>query len=246
MVHRRRARPLAALPLWFGYALCVVVLALGLAWGLCAQADYGYPFWYRVLHIEQHIDLYGPQNRHQRPDLARLTPARHQALFHRIRVAVHNGGEGLEEITYPDRHGDPVVLLRGPEVQHLRDVADLIDAGRWLLVAVAVLWLPLALALARTRLPSWRARAISATVPLLGLCLWLLVAGPTAVFYQFHIWLFPAGHEWFFYWQDSLMSTLMKAPALFGGIAVLLVAGAAVLMPLLYFGGLRLVRRLGR
>ena len=66
------------------------------------------------------------------------------------------------------------------------------------------------------------------------------------MFYQFHIWLFPADHEWFFYWQDSLMSTLMKAPVLFGGIAVVLVGGTLVLTPLFYRGGLRLIGRLRR
>ncbi len=82
--------------------------------------------------------------------------------------------------------------------------------------------------------------------PLLAMVVWLLISGPEAVFYQFHIWLFPADHEWFFYWQDSLMSTLMKAPVLFGGIAVVLVGGTLVLTPLFYRGGLWLAERLSR
>lgn len=240
------SRPVAPVALWFAHALCVLVLALGLTWSLCARFDYGYPFWYQVLHIDQHIDTYAPLNRHQRPDLERLTPAQHQALFHRIRVAVHSGGAGLESLNYPDRDGRPVALLRYAEVQHLRDVARLIEVGRWVLVIAALAWLPLAWLLRHRRPPSWRARAVTAVLPVLAMVLWLLVAGPTAVFYQFHVWLFPADHEWFFYWQDSLMSTLMKAPVLFGGIAAMLVAGAVLLTPLLYFGGLRLVRRLGR
>tara|TARA_Y100000588_G_scaffold356149_1_gene412087 strand:- start:498 stop:764 length:267 start_codon:yes stop_codon:yes gene_type:complete len=46
--------------------------------------------------------------------------------------------------------------------------------------------------------------------------------GPKQVFYWFHIKVFPEGHQWFFYYQESLMSTLMKAPDLFGFIAVLI------------------------
>ncbi|MFN2223885.1 MAG: DUF1461 domain-containing protein, partial [Candidatus Promineifilaceae bacterium] len=32
-------------------------------------------------------------------------------------------------------------------------------------------------------------------------------------------WICPPGHQWFFYYQDSLMTTMMKAPVLFAGIA---------------------------
>jgi uncharacterized membrane protein len=131
-------------------------------------------------------------------------------------------------------------------VQHLRDVAHLIDSGRWALAVAFLVWLPLAAGVARRPPPDWRRPALVAVTPLLAMVVWLLVSGPEAVFYQFHIWLFPADHEWFFYWQDSLMSTLMKAPVLFGGIAVVLVGGTLVLTPLFYRGGLWLIGRLRR
>jgi hypothetical protein len=236
----------AALTAWFCYALTTVVLALGVTWALYAQADYGYAFWYNALDIDQHIDEYGPLNRYQRPDLEALDAPHHIELFHQIRVAVHDGGEGLASIHYPDRQGTRVALLRPAEVQHLRDVAHLIDSGRWALAVAFLAWLPLAARVARRPAPDWRRRALVAVTPLLAMVVWLLVAGPEAVFYQFHIWLFPADHEWFFYWQDSLMSTLMKAPVLFGGIAVVLVGGTLVLTPLFYRGGLWLIGRLRR
>ncbi|MFT7095179.1 MAG: hypothetical protein ACJAV3_002995, partial [Alcanivorax sp.] len=56
--------------------------------------------------------------------------------------------------------------------------------------------------------------------------------------------LFPAENEWFFYWQDSLMSTLMKAPVLFGGIAAAIAIGALLLIPVLYWFGLRLSKNI--
>ena len=37
-----------------------------------------------------------------------------------------------------------------------------------------------------------------------------------------HEWVFPAEHQWFFYYQESLMTVLMKAPDLFGAIAILI------------------------
>jgi hypothetical protein len=64
----------------------------------------------------------------------------------------------------------------------------------------------------------------------------LAVIGPKAVFTQLHIWVFPAEHKWFFYYQDSLMSTMMHAPILFGGIAAQWAAFASIV-----FIGLQLV-----
>jgi len=231
---------------WFLYALATAVLGLGVTWGLYAQIDYGYPFWYQALDIGEHIDDYGPLNRYQRPDLQTLDAEHHQALFNQIRVAVHDGGRGLASIRYRDRHGTPVFLLRPAEVQHLRDVARLIDHGRVALTIAFLAWLPLAIGVAARPAPDWRRRALVAVTPLFAMVVWLLISGPEAVFYQFHIWLFPADHEWFFYWQDSLMSTLMKAPVLFGGIAVVLLGGALVITPLFYRGGLWLAGRLRR
>jgi hypothetical protein len=52
----------------------------------------------------------------------------------------------------------------------------------------------------------------------------VLIIGSKKVFYYLHTWIFPPEHPWFFYYQDSLMTTLMKAPDLFGLIAALLLA----------------------
>ena len=241
---RRRATGAPAWRLlpWFAYALTVTLMALLLSWGAYARFDYGYPMWYRVLHIRQHIDHYAPLNRYHRLGLERLSPQRHEALFHQIVVAVDHDGKGLASITYPGPDDYPVPLLRAPEVQHLVDVSHLIDKGRWLLLVLVILWLPLAWLVRRRPPGGWRGRALVAGIPLAAVLAWLAIAGPEAVFYQFHRWLFPPHHEWFFYWQDSLMTTLMKAPDLFGAIAAVLVGCTVILTPLLYWGGLRLVR----
>jgi len=57
----------------------------------------------------------------------------------------------------------------------------------------------------------------------------VFIVGPKDVFYQMHIWVFPDNHQWFFYYQDSLMSTMMKAPDLFAGIAAQIVLLALLL-----------------
>jgi len=47
----------------------------------------------------------------------------------------------------------------------------------------------------------------------------VVLIGPTKIFYVGHELIFPNNHQWFFYYEESLMSTMMKAPALFGPIA---------------------------
>ncbi|MDX1805372.1 MAG: DUF1461 domain-containing protein, partial [Alcanivorax sp.] len=164
--------------------------------------------------------------------------------FEQIRDAVHHGGEGLAAISYRAPGWPQQQLLLPSEITHLQDVAHLLDVGTVLMVVLAVLWLPLAWLCIRRGLPPMRQRLLFTVFIAGAVIAWLAVAGPEAVFYQFHIWLFPAGHQWFFYWQDSLMSTLMKAPDLFGGIAAVIGVGALVVTPLLYLAGLRLTRYL--
>ena len=73
----RRGQGPGAVLLWFVYALNCTLLALCLCWGSLSWVDYGYPVWYRVLHIGDHIDEYAPQNRHhKRPQWRRRS--RHQ------------------------------------------------------------------------------------------------------------------------------------------------------------------------
>ena len=52
----------------------------------------------------------------------------------------------------------------------------------------------------------------------------VMLIGPYEIFSQFHVWVFPEEHKWKFYYEESVMSNLMKAPDLFAYIAVLLVA----------------------
>mgnify|MGYP000005807103 CR=1 FL=1 len=232
-------RPIGATLVWFFYAVTAVLLSVLISWALYSQANYGYGFWYQQLDINAHIQEYGPQNRF-RYGFEQLPSEQHLWAFEQIRDAVHQHGEGLAEIRYTLPGRTPVPLLHEAEVRHLQDVADLIDAGRWLMLGLAVLWLPLCLLCIRLGIPPMR-RRIGITVFALGAMIaWLAIAGPTQIFYQFHLWLFPAENQWFFYWQDSLMSTLMKAPVLFGGIAAVIALGALLLTPVLYWLGLRL------
>lgn len=222
---------------WWVYLLVTVWLAVSLAWSVYARFDYGYGYWYQKQAIAEHIATYAPQHPYKR-GFALLSPEQHVDAFRQIVASVHNHGEGLTQIRYQVRGQEPVLLLDDAEVEHLHDVAKLLDWAEIAFYLLCPVWLLLALILGRVALPRWRLRMAAMFGSLLPLGVALGVIGPTALFYRMHVMIFPDDHQWFFYWQESLMSTLMKAPYLFGDIAVVLAFGAAGLAPLLYLSGL--------
>lgn len=232
--------------LWLLFGLLGLWLALALAWWASARLDYGYPLWYQWLAIDQHIARYAPANPGKR-GLETLSAAQHQQLFADIVAAVHNDGRGLAEIDYQAAGWPTQKLLINTEIGHLQDVAALLALAERVSWGAALLWLLLLPKASRTPLPGWRTRFLAVALLLGSVAALLLLAGPKTVFYQLHEWLFPPDHPWFFYWEESLMSTLMKAPILFGAIAGQIALLAALLIWPLQHGARYLVGRcLGR
>lgn len=193
------------------------------SWLLLAKVDFLYPLAYQLLDIEQHIQEYGPQNRYK-SGFEQTSPETHQQLFHEINRAVHQQGKGLADIRYELPSGDSDTLLRTPEVIHLQDVANLVDHLVTAGIAAALLWCVLLIYACRQRLPLPSAKKILTGFvgAIFALTAVILIAGPTRVFYWWHTVIFPDEHEWFFFYEDSLMTTLMKAPDLFGVITLFL------------------------
>jgi hypothetical protein len=216
--------------------------SLWLAWRCLAMVDFLYPVFYEALDIHGHIQEFGPQNRYK-AGFEDTTREERFRLFGAVVDAIHASGEGLEELSYHAPDGRAVDrLFRAPEVGHLHDVARLV--GRIAPVGwLAVAWVGLHLALIRVR--RWRVPPLGR---LLGASLLataagtvaVLLAGPRKLFQWFHEVAFPPDHPWFFYYQDSLMSTFMKAPDLFGAIAVALVALGLVFYGAVLWGASRL------
>lgn len=218
--------------------------ALFIAWQALSLVDFLYPVWHKALGIDETVRVFGPQNKN-RHGFEHTTAEEHARLFAAIVKAVENGGRNLEDLKYRDADGKPIDrLLTRPEIVHLQDVARLVGGFQvfgwaWLLVFVAV-------AASLRRWPAPRPAVKKTLAYFGGLMVLSIVAvlalGAKAVFYKVHTWVFPPGHRWFFYYQDSLMTTLMKAPVLFAGIAaewlaltvalfLLLVAACGRLLP---------------
>ena len=219
-------------------------LALFFSWTSLSAVDFLYPTLYKQLEIDKTIEKFGPQNRYKR-DFSLTSQAEHQSLFAQIVVAINRNGTGLSRIAYHNAQGQIIdQLLRPEEITHLEDVSSLLATLRNVTVIAAII---LVLALGYwwkkktyRQFPSvHRAFLAMLALGIVGTMV-LALLGPTKIFYWLHTQIFPADHQWFFYYQDSLMTTLMKAPDIFAYIAAFIVT-----LALVYFAALvALVRRL--
>jgi len=206
------------------FSLTLFISSILFSWIIWSKVDFAYPALHYVMGIEQHIDKYGPQNRYRKG--FELTDKPEQVrLFSEIVDAIHNEGQGLKELVYFDGNGKPIRrLLRHPEVVHLKDVANLVDS--FYLVSTIALAILIAVIVymfyKKQPFPSLKQQAIGILSFSAVSTILILIIGPVKVFYALHEWVFPENHQWFFYYQESLMTVLMKAPDLFGAIAALI------------------------
>lgn len=206
------------------FSLCLLIGSLFLSWLVLAQTNFAYPALYSLMNIDQHIDKYGPQNRY-RNHFETTDKPEHIRLFSEIVTAIHDVGEGLSKITYHAPSGQPInSLLRNAEVIHLQDVANLIDyfyLASFVAIMLTVLFIT-GFKYKNIKLPSLKQQALGILIFSIITFISTLIIGPVKVFYALHVWIFPDNHQWFFYYQESLMTVLMKAPDLFGAISILI------------------------
>ena len=214
---------------WCVFALTLLVFSLGVSWQVSKSTNFLYNFWYQTLHINEVVLKNVPKNTQGKRDFPVNNIKLHENKFADIVQAIHQQGHGLANISYVNNRSVVKPLLTKGEVLHLEDVANLLGLVEkvwwgsllflcgWLIV-YALLVEQLSVKSVR-KMPTGQQKLIS----LLGFILLLVVAlsiwGFTEVFYYLHTVIFPAEHQWFFYYQDSLMATLMKAPDIFSAIA---------------------------
>lgn len=196
--------------------------------------NFSYGIWHDFGGVGEAIDRYGSENRYKQ-GFQLTSKAERADLFSQINLAIHRGGEGLSAITYQVEGHEVQTLLREPEVVHLVDVAYLVSIGKVVTGITFIAWLVWLIVISKQGYtpPSAKRQVYILGCLFLALFVVVIAVGPTHVFYWMHEWAFPDGHQWFFYYQESLMSTMMYAPFLFGYIAVqwfLLSLGILVLM----------------
>lgn len=205
---------------WIFLLLLVFWLSAFISWHILSKADFFYSFWYQAISIDQHIDHYAPQN-YNKDGFELTSDAERARLFGDIVRAIHSGGEGLGAIAYKKGSAEET-LLTNAEIIHLTDVAHLIgffNFSSFVALLLFVLVLAGVLKLKLVRPPLFRSLVLFMVALMLTAGAVMLI-GPRKIFYGLHTLVFPDDHQWFFYYQESLMSTMMKAPDLFAYIGI--------------------------
>ncbi|HWV15634.1 MAG TPA: DUF1461 domain-containing protein [Cellvibrio sp.] len=216
----RKLVPFLFWPVFFISHLLAVSL---LAWHLLAQINFAYPLGYTLLNISAQVQEFAPHNRYK-AGFEQTTSAEHVRLFAEIVDAIQHHGKGLAEIKYTLPDGRSSELMHNAEIIHLQDVANLLDRLYSIGISAGIIWLILLAIAHRFKLsqPPLARVLLGSCIGLAVISIGVIGLGATEVFYWLHTQVFPEGHQWFFYYEESLMTTLMKAPDIFGFIALLL------------------------
>lgn len=218
--------PVKSFLLNFVLSLGLFCVSLYLAWQIGASSNFLYTLWYEVIDIDTTISAYGPKNKN-RHGFEQTSKQEQVRLFSEIVASIQNKGEGLNKLRYKNSNGKPVdTLLTEAEIVHLKDVANLVGIFKYfaivgLLIAAAALFF---MFMAKQKCAKFIYHLAGSLVFIVIITGVVFLVGPTKIFYAGHELMFPDNHPWFFYYEDSLMSTMMKAPDLFGPIACELAA----------------------
>ncbi|MES2662054.1 MAG: DUF1461 domain-containing protein [Pseudomonadota bacterium] len=204
-------------------AVMMLMVSLGISWGILTATNFAYPFFYEKMEIQNFIDHFAALNEFGKEDFAKSSRNERITIFQHIVTEIHQKQTALSEISFKDSKNKSIPFLTSSEVTHLQDVAKLI---RLFLATSIASFIGLILIQGIAHYGKWQLnlwRGAGLLLITIGTLLGgsLLIWGFKTVFYTLHAWIFPADHAWFFYYQESLMTTLMKAPDLFAAIGIL-------------------------
>lgn len=222
--------------LWLIFCISTFIFAFGVSWQINKSVNFSYSFWYETLHIKDHINEFAPQNKYGRSDFIKTSKDQHIQLFEQVVMAINHDGQGLNNIKY--QVGQKQKKLFTPaETIHLKDVSTLVTnlTMVWLVNLVLFFSILLLYLTNRLSLPSLKTELVTSCMVIITVTLTFIMLGFKKIFYYFHTLVFPDNHQWFFYYQESLMSTFMKAPDLFAAISVNLSVLTIIFFVLIYY-----------
>lgn len=218
---------------WLLFCMSLLIFSSGISWKLNSAVHFTYSTWYQVLDIKSHIKTYAPQNKYNKQDFVNTTSEQHYSLFSEVVVAINNQGSNLDKINYTINSREKKLFTKS-EVTHLEDVSILINKLTWVWRVNLILLGLLCFVYFKHKItmPSTRLKLQVLTISTAAITFTFLLLGFKRIFYYFHTLVFPNNHQWFFYYQESLMSTFMKAPDLFAamGLNLLFVAIIAFIL----------------
>lgn len=217
--------------------ICTLLVSLFSFWKISSQINHLYHFWHNNIGIEKTISIYAPKNRYGKKDFELTTIQERSFVFNKIVKAINSGGKNLDEINYLDKNNNKIKFLTEEEIIHLKDVAEIIATINYCFSIIIPAWvvlLVITLISSKFKNKIQPRNNILFLIPDISLKLSIIhivffcavtflaiaIIGHVDFFYWLHKELFPDNHKWFFYYQESLMSTFMQAPDLFGYIAL--------------------------
>lgn len=205
------------------FSFTLLWLCFVMAWQLLQSQSFHYSFWYQQLSINEHIQKYAPRNRLGKKNFRYTEQAQHITIFTEVVQSIGDSGKGLADIDYHiPNDSTSYPMFTQAEVIHLQDVANLLDLMTTLGMVITLIFIIALLMICWKKIPLAKVSghlcygllAVVVSVVL------VFVMGAKNVFYWLHIKIFPDNHQWFFLYEESLMSTFMKAPVLFAPIAL--------------------------
>ena len=217
-------------------SISLFIICLFLAWKTLSSANFFFDRLYEFHAIEEQIKKYAPQNRNKE-NFEITSSLEHERIFGEIVSSINSNGEGLAKISYFDPSGAKIdTFLTDDEIIHLKDVSGLIVSSTEIalflsFVLIAFYGFSFYYKVKRARY-FWK--PVSTFLSLSSMVLTLLLitggvflVGARKVFHILHEVFFADKGQWFFYYQESLMTTLLPE-SLFGTIAVMLTICALI------------------
>lgn len=205
----------------FLLSISLFCVSFYIAWNLNAASNFLYSTWYEVLNLDETISKYAPDNKFKN-GFEHTNKQQHVELFSGIVAGIQHEGKGLRDLSYiyNEKHAKRT-LLTDAEVVHLEEVANFVSKFKFLAIAGLLITFVVFM-LMRVKnivVAKFKHYLLGGVGAIIIITILVALVGPTKIFYLGHELIFPNNHQWFFYYEDSLMSTMMKAPALFGPIA---------------------------
>lgn len=214
----------------FALSLALLISCLYASWLLLSKVDFLFSQIYNQSNLEVHINKYAPQNRNK-INFELTTQDMRIRIFSDIAYSINNNGIGLAKIsyTYPNAVGTTTFLVEA-EREHLQDVANLVSnlkpIGLFVTIVLVLFYMFCYYYKVTRSRNFWQPYSTLKSITQIGaiscLCaVVILIMGPQRVFYLLHEIAFKNKSQWFFYYQDSLMTTLMPE-IVFANIAMLI------------------------
>ena len=215
----------------FGLTLALLVSCLYVSWQVLSQANFLYDQIYEHNNLEAHVNEFAPLNRNDKESFALTSKTERIRVFNDIAREINSGGGGLGSIAYtPEGAGAATPFLVQAERDHLQDVANLVSSLKPIGAVIASLliafygfcwyykvsryqyfWRPSGIFISLFQISAVAVLCVAITFAL----------GPQQTFYLLHDWAFSDKAQWYFYFEDSLMTTLMPE-IVFANIAALI------------------------